>query len=182
MNIYEKLQKCRVALQEMNLKKSGNNKFSNYNYYQLDDFLPQVNKLFLENKLFSNFSIKEQAELVIIDIEKPEDSIVFISPIEELELKGCNKVQALGGVHTYLKRYLYVNALEIVEHDILDGLKPKANNKPKNENKTQNDTYITLKQKDELRAILGASEFASLMNTNNGKITVTQYEEIMQRG
>ena len=38
MNIYEKLQKCRVDLQQMNIKKSGKNKFSGYMYFELGDF------------------------------------------------------------------------------------------------------------------------------------------------
>lgn len=41
MNIYKKLQKCRVDLQNSNLKKSGNNKFAGYSYFELGDFLPK---------------------------------------------------------------------------------------------------------------------------------------------
>ena len=46
-NIYEKLQECRVELQKMNLKKTGENKFAGFKYYELADFLPTVNELFL---------------------------------------------------------------------------------------------------------------------------------------
>jgi hypothetical protein len=50
-------------------------------------------------------------------------------------LKGCHEVQNLGAVQTYLRRYLWVAALEIVEHDALDsspqltdeGVKKKGN-------------------------------------------------------
>jgi hypothetical protein len=35
-------------------------------------------------------------------------------------LKGCHEVQNLGAVQTYLRRYLWVAALEIVEHDAID--------------------------------------------------------------
>jgi hypothetical protein len=35
-------------------------------------------------------------------------------------LKGCHDVQNLGAVQTYLRRYLWTNAFEIVEHDALD--------------------------------------------------------------
>ncbi len=38
----------------------------------------------------------------------------------EAQLKGCHPVQNLGATQTYLRRYLYVLALEIVEHDALD--------------------------------------------------------------
>jgi hypothetical protein len=35
-------------------------------------------------------------------------------------LKGCHEVQNLGAVQTYIRRYLWVAALEIVEHDVVD--------------------------------------------------------------
>ena len=138
--IYEKLQKCRVALQNKKLKKSGKNSYAGFEYFELADFLPIVNKMFLENKMFSEFSMNEAyASLKIYDIE--DNTVVeFTTPIAELELKGCNKIQALGGTHTYLKRYLYINALEIVEADLFDSItgkeeKPVKKTQPKEEKK-----------------------------------------------
>lgn len=116
-----KLQQCRVELQNKKLKKSGKNKFAGFDYFELSDFLPTINKMFAEKKMFSNFSITDIATLTITDTED-NTKAVFTSPIAELELKGCNKIQALGGVHTYLKRYLYLNALEIVESDLFDNV------------------------------------------------------------
>lgn len=121
MNIYEKLQIARITLQDKNLKKSGKNAFSGFTYFELADFLPTVNKIFDELKLCSNFSIRErQAYLTIINAEKPDETTTFEMPTAELQLKGCTAIQALGGVNTYCKRYLYLNALEIVEADMLD--------------------------------------------------------------
>lgn len=118
--IFEKLQKARIELQNKKLKKTGKNDYSGFTYYELADFLPQVNQIFYDLKLHSNFSIEnEQASLTVTDWEDNTKE-VFTSPIEDLELKGCTKIQALGGVHTYMKRYLYLNALEIVESDMLD--------------------------------------------------------------
>lgn len=121
MNIYKKVQTARVKLQSLQLKKTGENKFAGFKYYELADFIPQVNSLFDELGLFSAFNIKDDlATLTIVDIDKPETAIVFTSPIADAQIKGTTPVQSLGGVHTYLKRYLYVNALEIVESDSLD--------------------------------------------------------------
>lgn len=120
-NVYDKLQDARVILQNTNLKKSGKNKFSGFTYFELADFLPAINQIFKDLKLFSNFSLHNDcAELIIINTENTEEQIVFSTPTEDLELKGCTKIQALGGIHTYLKRYLYLNALEIIEADMLD--------------------------------------------------------------
>jgi hypothetical protein len=50
-------------------------------------------------------------------------------------LKGCHDVQNLGAVQTYLRRYLWTNAFEIVEHDALDattgGVEPVKKVEPK---------------------------------------------------
>ncbi len=121
MNIYEKLQKARVELQGRSLKKSGENKFAKYTYYELGDFLPTINQIFNEHKLFSQISFdNEMATLKVIDSEKPEDTIIFTSPMAKAQLKGCHEIQNLGAVETYQRRYLYMAALEIVEHDALD--------------------------------------------------------------
>ena len=45
MNIFEKIQAVRVELRHTKLKMSGKNKFANYEYMELDDFLPTLNEL-----------------------------------------------------------------------------------------------------------------------------------------
>ena len=121
MNVYEKLQQARVILQNENLKKSGKNAYSGFTYFELADFIPAVNVIFEQLKLCSNFSIVAGiATLTIINSEKIDETTVFTMPTAELQLKGCTAVQALGGVNTYCRRYLYLNALEIVEADMLD--------------------------------------------------------------
>lgn len=119
--IYEKIQNIRVELQEKKLKKTGYNKFANFHYYQLEDFVPTLNELMQKNKITSNFSIVgENAILTLIDYEDNTSSI-YQSPTADAAIKGCTPVQSLGGVHTYLKRYLYQNAFEINDGDLLDG-------------------------------------------------------------
>lgn len=122
MNIYEKLQKARVELQNKNLKKSGKNGFNKFGYFELSDFLPAVNEIFLNLLLFPHFNInRDVATLSILDIEKSEDVLIFQMPVGKLKLSGgCNEIQELGGINTYCRRYLYLNALEIVENDKFD--------------------------------------------------------------
>lgn len=121
MNIYQKLQKCRVELQRMSLKKSGKNTFAGFEYFELSDFLPAVNDLFEKYGLYSRFGIADNtATLTVINAEKPEETETYTSPIADANLKGCTPIQSLGGVHTYMKRYLYVNALEITDGDIFN--------------------------------------------------------------
>lgn len=121
LNVYQRLQNARVELQKMNIKKSGENKYSGFKYFELKDFIPPLNEIFNKAGLSSNFSITDNiANLFIVNVDKPEENILFTSPIAEAPLKGCTPIQSVGAVHTYMKRYLYLNALEITEDDILD--------------------------------------------------------------
>lgn len=122
MNIYTKLQTARIALQNTKLKKSGHNKFAGFKYFELGDLLPHINNIFDDLGLFSAFNINNDglASLTIVNTDKPDEMVFFTSPIADAQVKGTTPVQALGAVHTYLKRYLYLNALEIIENDLLD--------------------------------------------------------------
>lgn len=132
MSIYEKLIEARIKFQSANVKKSGNNKYAGYQYYELSDILPKINEIAKELKFVCCVSFEtEKAELKVIDAEKPSDFIVFESPMSNAQLKGCHAVQNLGAVQTYLKRYLYQNAFEIVESDVLDmTMNPNAPQNP----------------------------------------------------
>ncbi len=121
MNIYEKLQKARIKLQQSDMKKTGHNKFAGYYYFELADFIVPIQTLCDEFLMLGKISYgKEMANLTLIDIEKPEDMIVFESPMSEANLKGAHAIQNLGAVETYLRRYLWMTAFEIVEHDAID--------------------------------------------------------------
>ncbi len=122
--VYEKLQKARIKLQHTELKKSGHNKFAGYKYFELGDFLPAIQSIFFELKLCPVVSFEaELATLRIIDTENG-GCVTFTSPMAEAQLKGCHPIQNLGAVETYSRRYLYVTALEIVEHDAIDSSEP----------------------------------------------------------
>lgn len=190
MNIYEKLQKARVDLQTMNLKKSGENKFAGFKYYELGDFLPAINKLLLDNKLFSyiNFN-SESAVLTIVNAEKVDEIVIFTSPLGTLNLKGCNDIQNLGGVQTYLRRYLYMNAFEIVENDEFDATTGKdsttSNNKQTSEPKKDK---ITEAQTKRLYAIGKGKDSTAIKEILSGygyktskDILVKDYEVICKK-
>lgn len=128
MNIYEKLALARVELQEMNLRKSGRNAFAKFNYFELSDILPPINRIMAKYKMLGVCSFtSEEATLTIFDAEKPDNWVVFRSPQAEADLKGCNDIQKLGGAETYQRRYLWMMAFEIVEQDEFDAVvgKPK---------------------------------------------------------
>ena len=121
MNVYQKLNAARKEFHSIDLKKSGHNKFAGYKYFELGDFIIPALEIFNKHGLTSIISFgKETADMRIINTDKPEEMIVIESPMSTAALKGCHEVQNLGAVQTYLRRYLWVAALEIVEHDALD--------------------------------------------------------------
>ena len=129
-NIYSKMQKARCEFQEKPLKKSGHNKFAGYHYFELGDFLPTINSLLEKYNLCSNISFdNDMATLTIVNAENTDEKLVFTSPMSEANLKSCHAVQNLGAVQTYLRRYLWVNAFEIVESDGLDAITGKDEHK-----------------------------------------------------
>ena len=135
-NIYSKMQKARCEFQEKPLKKSGHNQFAGYRYFELGDFLPTINSLLEKYNLCSNISFdNEMATLTIVNAENTDEKLVFTSPMSNASLKGCHDVQNLGAVQTYLRRYLWVNAFEIVESDGLDATTGK--DEPKGTSKTK---------------------------------------------
>jgi hypothetical protein len=125
MNVYKKLQQARLKLQSAPLKKSGRNSFAKYEYFELADFLPTIQTIFAEVGLCGTVSFgTELATLTIVDTDATDATqpnfVIFSSPMSTAELKGCHAIQNLGAVQTYLRRYLWVAAMEIVEHDSLD--------------------------------------------------------------
>lgn len=145
MNVYARLAKARVMLQKKALKKSGENKYAGFKYFELADFLPSVNEIFAEVGLCSQFYITtERAEnlapegyepyytdmpsvayLEIINTDMPSQSVTFSSAIAEAAMKGASPIQQLGSVHTYMRRYLWLEAMEITECDGVDALNQK---------------------------------------------------------
>lgn len=143
MNIYKKIQKVKKELSERELKKSGKNDFSGFSYYELGDFLPSIIELCNKYGLFTKIDfqdkfslnttknnseeiittdtkIGEAAILTIINTDKIDEIETYSCDVKELNLKGANSIQNYGGVQTYLRRYLYMNAFDIVEADMFD--------------------------------------------------------------
>jgi len=129
MGVHKKLMDARILLQQAPLKKSGHNKFAGYQYFELGDFLPTINSIFFKVGLCGVVSFdKELATLTITDTDDNSE-IKLTSPMADANLKGCHPIQNLGAVETYTRRYLWVSAMEIVEHDALDSSAPLKEDK-----------------------------------------------------
>jgi len=120
MTVHKKLMQARIKLQNTELKKSGENKFAGYKYFELGDFLPQTMQIFHDLELCSVVSFDaDYARLCITDTEDGT-TLTITSPMAEANLKGAHPIQNLGAVLSYQRRYLWLAAMEVVEHDIID--------------------------------------------------------------
>lgn len=165
ISVLQKLQQARVMLQNKNLKKTGFNPFQKFNYFELGDFLPQINEIFNELKLYSHFNLyQDKAKLVIICTETNEQ-VQFTTPIQQV--KENAKMQDIGAIHTYSKRYLYYNALEIIENDLID-CKDNSTQAPKqqaNKNtKTSQPTKQPAQQKAPQQNLISTEQRETLIN------------------
>lgn len=148
-SVEKKLARARAILAGKALKKSGQNKQKyqdkrtgewkemGFSYFELSDFLPETLKIFDELGLCGIFTINpphfednqvgeivtrvsypEVAELKVVNADNKEDFIIFREPTAQVEMKTA--IQSLGAKKTYLRRYLWIDAMEIAENDIVD--------------------------------------------------------------
>lgn len=137
-NAFQKLLTARVKFLDSQVQKSGKNMKLKYKYFELDDIVPVALPIFNEVGLLplTNFT-NDVATMTLVNVENPEDIIVFSSPMREIEPivsnttggEVTNAIQRLGAVETYQRRYLYMIALDIVEADEMEamtGMSPEA--------------------------------------------------------
>jgi hypothetical protein len=200
-SVHERLQKVRAEISKLTLEKSGENKYSGFKYFELKDFLPESNKLFAQYGLCPVFTIgkqeskvnyeqgitykeyEEYAFLQIFNIDNKDDLIVFACPTAENVIydktgviKSQNPIQNLGAKKTYIKRYLYMDALELSERDSVEAdptdkdtkeplipIKPKVDNKPTNVVKSNIVKNEVVKEKVEYLTDASKAEIAGLI-------------------
>jgi hypothetical protein len=126
MSVYKKLQEARVKLHNTKLNKSGKNKFANFNYFELGDFIPQVTSIFEKVGLCGIVSFTpDTAYLTVHDVDS-DGFVTFTSPLVYASVEKTQPIQNLGSTHTYMRRYLWLMCMEIVENDVVDAAEPKA--------------------------------------------------------
>jgi len=164
MSVYLKLNQARLKFHGSKLKKTGFNKFSEYYYFELQDFLIPALNIFEEVGLCAvvSFGI-DLAEMTIVDLESKEQ-VKIQSPMSTAKLKACHEVQNLGAVQTYIRRYLWIAALEIVEHDAVDSSDGKA----KEPDKPSIDWIDLIKKSTNLEDL--QAHFAEAYRATKGKL------------
>jgi len=126
MSVYKKLQEARVKLHTTQLNKSGENKFAKFKYFELGDFIPQVTEIFNKVGLCGVVSFTNDTAYLTVHETEGDGFITFTTPLVYASVEKTQPIQNLGSTHTYIRRYLWLMAMEIVENDVVDSVEPKA--------------------------------------------------------
>ncbi len=145
-NVYLKLLKARAAFAKESIQKTGKNMYMAFKYFELSDIVPSAISIFTEVGLIPivNFT-NDTATMLIIDCDNPADFISFSAPFNQISpiisnskgTNATNEMQALGASITYMRRYLYIIALDICENDEIDANigSPTIHTEPPKQNK-----------------------------------------------
>lgn len=126
LNVYGKLGLARETFLSSGVKKSGKNTYAEFKYFTLADIIPVKTKIFNELGLTDIISFNaESATLTLVNVDNPDEKIYFGSPLDEDESLIKNPIQKLGAVETYVRRYLYMLMLDIVEADAIEAVTDK---------------------------------------------------------
>lgn len=127
-NVYQKLIKAREQFLNADVQKTGKNMHLSFKYFELDDIVPTATRIFSEIGLVPivNFTV-DVATMTVVNTDNPEDTVAFIAPFNQIApivsntgKQATNEMQALGSSITYMRRYLYMMALDICESDSID--------------------------------------------------------------
>lgn len=192
-NAIKRLQWVRNEVAHTALKKTGHNTFSKYDYFQLQDFMPQATEAFFKAGLAPVFSITrspgmlegtidETASLVIYNVDDRTDYVSFVTPTAEAT-NSNNPIQNLGSKQTYLRRYLYMMALDLSETDIIDasaGGPEDAAKKTQQAKPAQRKPSITPQQIEKLTGLYTPQELTTMSAKLNHK-DVSEWDALEAR-
>nr|DAN86640.1 MAG TPA: ERF superfamily protein [Caudoviricetes sp.] len=142
LNVYQKLILARKRFLERNVKKSGVNRQLEFQYFELQDIVPSATRIFqnlgllgvvqfppVEKNADTGLASEPVATMTVLNTDRPSEAIEFMVPYREVEqIKSnagksvTNPLQALGSSVTYLRRYLWMLAMDIVEQDDVDAM------------------------------------------------------------
>ena len=156
VNIWGKLAQAREDFIKAPVKKSGINRFAEYKYFELADIVPPAIDIFKNLGLVFVVSFTDEYAVgTLVNVDNPDETIEFKSPMRTLDVKGMNAIQALGGVETYQRRYLYMTCLDIVEADAFDATQGKpgseATDEPTPQTPKKSNKPATPEQREEVK-------------------------------
>lgn len=129
IEVYKKIHLVRAAIKASNLKKTGRNEYSKYDYYTPEQVDALVFDNCTKNKLFNKFELRRDdnglyGQVTVVDLESGED-VDFVAATEMPEITATNASQQMGGCMTYSERYMLMFIYDIKDNNLdFDSQKP----------------------------------------------------------
>jgi DNA polymerase elongation subunit (family B) len=128
-NVYQKLIEARELFLASDINQSGKNMNLEFKYFELKDIVPTITKIFKDLGLVAVARFTDTvATLSVVNTDNTEEVIEFPVPFNQIQpivsnsgKQVTNDMQALGSSITYMRRYLYLIAMDICVNDEVDG-------------------------------------------------------------
>ena len=183
MNLFEKITEARNILLSTEMKKSGKNTYAGYSYHELRDFSDEIQKINKHVGIFSCITIG--ADLASIRIY--DSSEVSVPPVEfciqtgKATLKGAHEIQNRGAEVTYMRRYLYMLAYDITEHDSIDCSKPLTTEKKQHQKVDDDSDFYSEISSYNLNPIIVKNVVAEFSVSKARDIPIDQRQKFLNR-
>ena len=180
-NVYQKLIEAREQFLASDINQSGKNMNLAFKYFELKDIVPTITKIFKDLGLVAVARFSDTvATLSVVNTDNTEEVIEFPVPFNQIQpivsnsgKQVTNDMQALGSSITYMRRYLYLIAMDICVNDEVDG-NIGANNTPAPEKKAP----ATPVQRQETKtAVTAPSEGATDLQIKGLKAVLKKLKE-----
>ena len=120
-NVFAKLIEARRRFLEAPIKKTGVNRYAEFKYFTLEDIVPAKTQIFNDLGLVDVVTFEaDRAYLDLYSVSDLSDPIRFSSPTAPDESLIKNPIQKVGAIETYVRRYLYMLMLDIIETDVIE--------------------------------------------------------------
>lgn len=137
---------------ELVVIKTGFNEYSKYLYITPEDLFTPLKPLLLKYGLCLLFNVRRtrdgrnEAVLRVEDFNTDVGRLIYTMNVGDITLKSANEIQSMGGLRTYCKRYLVMDAFNVVEDsDDLDSKDNAEKGKDKKDKKDAvNDAKVEL--------------------------------------
>lgn len=125
LQLLNKVTKAKRMLKKRNMKKSGYNSHGKYHYFELEDIIPHIEEVFDELLLGSYYDFDDDCALLYIYDQETMYEHSWYTPIKTPSMPE-NKVdtgvhmKAIQSTQTYARRALWIQALDILEPNVIE--------------------------------------------------------------
>ena len=120
--VLQKLKDARKVIKDSDLKKSGRNEYSKFDYYTpeqvealVDNACAKTNTIVLCNLKADEFGLYQTLDF--IDLESQE-KISFEMRTKHGSITATNETQQMGGTDTYSERYIKMKVFQIKDNNL----------------------------------------------------------------